>query len=270
MQPDTITTGAAKVPKVGLGTYLLTGKEGTKSIQDALQAGYRHIDTAQAYGNEEEVGKAVKNSGISREKIFITTKVMPANFKILTAATEVSLKRLNTDYADLLLLHWASDDETNKKGVDLLNEVLKKGYVINIGVSNFTLSQIAKAFTQAPIVTDQVEYHPYLSQQKMLNYLRERNMFLTAYSPLALGKVMKDATLQVIASRYKRTVSQVVLRWLVQQGDVAVIPKASSTERRKENLNIFDFELADNDMEAVFRLSRNQRLANPAWAPEWD
>lgn len=104
----------------------------------------------------------------------------------------------------------------------------------------------------------------------MLNYLRDRNMFLTAYSPLALGKVMKDAALQDIASSYKRTVSQVVLRWLVQQGDVAVIPKASSAERRKENLNIFDFELADDDMEAVFRLSRNQRLVNPAWAPRWD
>lgn len=159
MEPDTITLGTAKIPKVGLGTFLLTGQEGTKSIQDALHAGYRLIDTAQAYGNEEAVGKAVKISGISREKIFITIKVMPAHFKTLTAATEESLKRLTTDYADLLLLHWPSDEESNKKGTDSLNEVLKKGYARNIGVSNFTLSQTTKAITQAPIVTNQVEYH---------------------------------------------------------------------------------------------------------------
>ena len=258
------------IPKIGFGTYRLTGNEGIKSIEDALQIGYRHVDTAQVYDNEKEVGTAIMKSGINREEIFITTKIFPPDFKNLIAAVEGSLKKLKTDYIDLLLLHWPSDDESNKQGIDYLNEAINKGYTKSIGVSNFNLDQLSKAVAQAPIICNQVEYHPYISQQKMLTYLRGNNMFLTAYSPLAKGKVIKDATLQEIARKYKRTTSQVVLRWLIQQGDIAVIPKASSTERIKENLNIFDFELTDEDMLEIFKLSNEQRITNPAWAPKWD
>jgi len=265
-----IIINSVSIPKVGLGTYKLTGYEGIKSIEDALQIGYRHIDTAQVYNNEQETGKAVRNSKIGREKIFITTKVWPSDFNNLLSIVEESLSKLKTDYVDLLLLHWPSDEESNKIGVEYLNAALHKGYTKSVGVSNFNLDQLAIALAQAPIICNQVEYHPFLSQQKMLTYLRQQNMFLTAYSPLALGKVVKDETLQQIAKKYKKTSSQVALRWLIQQGDIAVIPKASSSERRKENLNIFDFELAPNDMMAIFELDKSHRLGNPSWAPKWD
>jgi len=270
MVSDKITTKSVEVPAIGFGTYRLTGREAIKSIDDALQIGYSHIDTAQVYENEAEVGTAIQNSGISRAEIFITTKVFPTNFKRLIKAVEESLKKLKTDHVDLLLLHWPSDDEANKQAVDFLNEALNKGYTKSIGVSNFNLDQLSKAIAQAPVICNQVEYHPYISQQNMLTYLRENNMFLTAYSPLAKGKVIKDATLQELAVKYKRTTSQVALRWLIQQGDIAVIPKASSTERIKENLNIFDFALSDEDMNVIFNLSNNHRITDPAWAPKWD
>jgi 2,5-diketo-D-gluconate reductase B len=263
------TTATVKIPTVGLGTYQLTGNDGIKSIEDALQIGYRHIDTAQSYGNEEEVGKAIKNSGVNRNDIFITTKVMPADFKRLTTTVENSLKKLQTDYADLILLHWPSDDEANKKGLELLNNVLQKGYTKSIGVSNFNVDQLSKAVEQAPVICNQVEYHPYLSQKAMLAYLKEHSMFLTAYSPLAIGKVFKDVKLQAIAEKYKKSISQIVLRWLVQQEDIVVIPKASTKERRIDNLNIFDFELSTEDMNTIFK-SKKARLVDPAWAPKWD
>jgi 2,5-diketo-D-gluconate reductase B len=270
MSSNLITIQSITIPKVGFGTYQLTGNEGIRSVEDALQTGYRHIDTAQAYDNEEEVGKAIMNSGINRQEIFITTKVWPSDFRRLLPAVEDSLRKLKVDHVDLLLLHWPSDDEANKMAVDLLNQAFQKNYAKSIGVSNFNMAQLAKSLTQAPLICNQVEYHPFLSQQKMLAYLKEQNMFLTAYSPLALGKVMKDETLQALAKKYGKTTSQIALRWLVQQGDIAVIPKASSKERRKENLDIFDFELFEEDMKTIFQLNKGQRLGNPAWAPKWD
>lgn len=267
---EKIIKKAGVVPTLGFGTYRLTGNEGIKSIEYALEIGYKHLDTAEVYENETEVGKALKNSSINRDEIFITTKVFPTDFKRLIAAVEESLKKLKTDHVDLLLLHWPSDDETNKIAIDHLNETLNRGYTKNIGVSNFNLHQLSKAIAQAPIICNQVEYHPFLSQQKMLTYLKEQNMFLTAYSPLAKGRVFKDATLQELAKNYKKATSQVVLRWLIQQGDIVVIPKASSTERVKENMNIFDFKLTDEDMQIIFNLSNDKRITDPAWAPDWD
>ena len=270
MASEKIITKSIEVPTLGFGTYRLTGNEGIKSIEYALQIGYKHLDTAEVYENEVEVGKAIKNTGINRNEIFITTKVFPPDFKRLIAAVEVSLKKLKTDHVDLLLLHWPSDDETNKIAIDYLNDALRRGYTKSIGVSNFNLNQLADAIAQAPIICNQIEYHPFLSQQKMLTYLKEQNMFLTAYSPLAKGRIFKDATLQELARNYKRSTSQVALRWLIQQGDIAVIPKASSTERVKENMDIFDFELTDEDMQIIFKLSNERRITDPTWAPDWD
>jgi len=270
MVSEKIITKSIEVPTLGFGTYRLTGNEGIKSIEYALQIGYKHLDTAEVYENEVEVGKAIKNTGINRNEIFITTKVFPPDFKRLIAAVEESLKKLKTDHVDLLLLHWPSDDETNKIAIDYLNDALRRGYTKSIGVSNFNLNQLADAIAQAPIICNQIEYHPFLSQQKMLTYLKEQNMFLTAYSPLAKGRIFKDATLQELARNYKRSTSQVALRWLIQQGDIAVIPKASSTERVKENMDIFDFELTDEDMQIIFKLSNERRITDPAWAPDWD
>ena len=256
MISEVIKIKHALIPVVGLGTYKITGQRGIKSIEDALQAGYRHIDSAQMYGNEEEVGKAVRNSGIEREKIFVTTKVWPSDFKRLIKSVEESLRKFKMDCVDLLLLHWPSDDESNKAAIDLLNETLKKKYTKNIGVSNFNFEQLKQAMTQAPVICNQVEYHPYLSQEKMLKYLKQHDMLLTAYTPLARGKVSEDKTLKTIGEKYSKTASQVALRWLIQQGNVAVIPKASSVERIKSNIDIFDFVLSDEDMKTIFKLNR--------------
>ena len=171
MSQDFITIGSIKIPKLGFGTYQLTGGEGIKSIEEALALGYRHIDTAQSYHNEEEVGKAIMSSGVKREQLFITTKVWPSDFKRLLPAVTESLKKLNVDFVDLLLLHWPSDDESNKTAIKHLNEALHKGFTRSIGVSNFNLKQLSYALSQAPVICNQVEYHPFLSQRKMLEFL---------------------------------------------------------------------------------------------------
>jgi 2,5-diketo-D-gluconate reductase B len=270
MNDETISIRSLNVPKVGFGTYKLTGSDGAKAIEEALQTGYRHIDTAQEYENEAEVCKAIQNSGISRDKIFITTKIWPSNFKTLVSNTEESLKKLGTDHVDLLLLHWPADDEANKAGLDHLKAALDKGYTRSIGVSNFNMDQLGKAIAQAPVVCNQLEYHPFISQDKQIALLKEHDMFLTAYRPLAMGEVVKNIILKEIAARYKKSPAQIALRWLVQQGDIAAIPKASSPERMKENLHIFDFELTQADIDAIFKLHKGLRLTDPDWAPRWD
>jgi 2,5-diketo-D-gluconate reductase B len=270
MLSELLIKNSLKVPCMGFGTYKLTGRECTKTVEDALQAGYRHIDTAQFYNNEEEVGKAIHNSGIDRDKIFITTKIFPTDFKRLIDATEESLRKLKSNHVDLLLLHWPSDAESTRKAVECLNEALAKGYTKNIGVSNFNIENVSDAAKRAPIVCNQVEYHPYISQQKMLAFLKENNMFMTAYSPLAKGRVTHNVVLKEVAAKYNKSISQLVLRWLLQQGDMAVIPKATSMERIKENLDVFDFEISVLDMEVVSGLSGDHRITNSIWSPVWD
>ena len=260
----------ALMPEIGFGTYKLTGHAALTAVEYALEAGYRHIDTAQFYGNEEEVGQAVRNAGIDRDHIFITTKVFPSDFNRLPQATEESLRKLKTDYVDLLLLHWPSDEESNKIAINYLNEMLGKGFTRYIGVSNFNIKLLQLATSIAPVACNQVEYHPYISQEKMVAYAKEHHIFLTAYSPLAKGRVFADQTLTQLSGKYGKTVGQLVLRWLLQQGNISVIPKASSAERIKENLDIFDFSLTTDDMEIISGLSHNSRITSPAWAPEWD
>jgi len=267
---DKIITKSVTVPSVGFGTYKLTGQDCVKAVEEALQVGYRHIDTAQFYKNEDEVGLAVKDSGIFRGNIFITTKVFPTDFNRIIKATEESLKKLKTDYVDLLLLHWPSDDKTNRIAIDGLNDVLNKGYAKSIGVSNFNIEKLTMAMEHAPVVCNQVEYHPYISQEILLKFMKTHGLFMTAYSPLAKGKVIREGILLELAAKHNKSVSQVVLRWLLQQGDISVIPKASTLERIKENLNIFDFGLSDKDMEAISGLSGEHRITNSAWSPKWD
>lgn len=270
MLPEVLVKKSLNVPCMGFGTYKLTGRECIKAVEDALLAGYRHIDTAQFYNNEEEVGKAIHNSGIDRDKIFITTKIFPTEFKRLLNATEESLRKLKSNHVDLLLLHWPSDDESNRKAMDALNEAIKRGYTKSIGVSNFNIEKLKDALLIAPIICNQVEFHPYISQQKMLSFLKEHGMYLTAYSPLAKGRVVHDGVLKEVAFRNNKTISQVVLRWLVQQGDIAVIPKATSAERIRENLDVFDFELSGEDMKVISGLSGDHRINNSIWSPVWD
>ena len=261
-----------KIPALGLGTYSINGMECTDAVSNALDQGYRHIDTAQMYGNEAEVGAGIKASPTEREHVFLTTKVLTENFgkRNFIPSVEDSLRKLKLDYVDLLLLHWPGTDEANKLALDLLLECQNKGYTRLIGVSNFTIRMLEYARNHAPIICNQVEYHPYLSQQKMLEYLGENNMFLTAYRPLLKGAITTDKTLTQLAQKYSRTEGQIVLRWLMQQPNVAAIPKAASATHRANNLKIFDFELSEDDMQTIFALNKNQRFVTPSWSPDWD
>jgi len=252
-----ITIGKEKVPAPGLGTYQLTGKEGEKSISFAISIGYRHIDTAQFYRNEEVVGNTVKNSGIARKDFFITTKIWPTDFtkKNFVPAVEQSLKKLKSDYVDLLLLHWPADEAANALGTDLLLECHEKGYARLIGVSNFTIAQLEKARKKAPVFCNQIEYHPYINQHEMVKYTQKHELLLTAYTPLARGKVNTDPTLIALGKKYGKTATQIALKWFLQQKNVCPIPKGGNEKHLIENMQVFDFEISKEDMQTIFNLS---------------
>lgn len=254
---ESITIGKEQVPTPGLGTYQLVGKEGEEAISFAISIGYRHIDTARFYRNEEVVGNAIKKSGVARKEFFITTKIWPTDFtkKDFVPAVEQSLKQLKQDYVDLLLLHWPADEEANAIAVDLLLECHGKGYARLIGLSNFSIAQVEKARKKAPIFCNQVEYHPYINQHEMTHYCQSNDLLLTAYTPLARGKANKDAALISLGKKYGKTPTQITLRWFLQQQNVCPIPKGGGEKHLKENLQVFDFQLTNEDMQTIFNLS---------------
>jgi len=245
-----------------------------EAVKNALELGYRHIDTAQIYGNEQDVGTAITNSDVDREDIWLTTKIWRSNFghDDVIKSFEQSLNRLRTDHVDLLLIHWPSEkafDET----LEAMEKLIDSGRVRNIGVSNFTTDQIERALriSSEPLLTDQIEYHPYLSQEEILEKCREGDMMLTAYSPLARGEIIGDEILREIGEKYGKSEVQIALRWLIQQGDVSAIPKASTREHQSSNLDIFDFELDDQEIRKIGELaSKGKRKIDPDFAPDWD
>jgi len=264
-----------KVPALGYGTWQLKGKDCETGVAAALDIGYRHIDTAQIYENEAEVGRALKSSGLKREELFLTTKVWNDHLaeNMFQKSVEESLNKLQTNYVDLLLIHWPITAVPFEEQMKSLRAVSDAGMARMIGVSNFTVAQMREVVEDlgTPIVNNQVEYHPFLSQKPVLDYLRAHGMFLTAYSPLARGKVRDEVALREIAEKHGKTVGQVSLRWLVQQERVAAIPKAASIEHIRENFDIFNFELDADDMQRINLLTqRASRLINPDWAPHWD
>jgi len=244
-------------------------------IAEAAKIGYCHFDTAQMYHNEQGVGQGLKNSGLARDDYFLTTKVWYDKFQSGDLQTSVveSLRKLDLDHVDLLLLHWPNDDVPLEETMAALNEVKNLGMTRLIGISNFPTALIDQAvsLTDAPLTVNQVEYHPYLDQSKVLESVRAHNMLLTAYCPIARGNVMKDATLKAIGEKYGKSPVQVTLRWLLQQDSVMAIPKSGSPKNAAANFDIFDFELSENDMEAIHDLANpNGRLIDPSFAPEWD
>jgi 2,5-diketo-D-gluconate reductase B len=264
--------GLPGIPLLGLGTYTLTGAACQTAVQEALDAGYRHLDTAQAYGNEQAVGLGLRASTVSRDEVFVTTKVWHTNLgaKNFRTSVENSLRKLALDYVDLLLIHWpAAEEATTLAAVELLAECQHQQHARLIGVSNFPLPLLERARQLAPLCCNQLEYHPYLSQHAQLDYLRAHDMLLTAYSPLAIGRILHEPLVQQLATKYERTPSQIALRWLVQQPHVAVIPRAASARHRQENLAVFDFELRADDMAHLHHLDRRLRLVDPAWGPNW-
>jgi len=256
MQYQTIK--GEKVPSLGLGTYRLTGDACEAAVERALGMGYRHVDTAQMYGNEAEVGRGLDDSGVERGEVFLTTKVWPSDFvhDRVISKTRESLKRLRTDYVDLLLMHWPPDGVPLGETLGAMRELQDGGSVLHIGVSNFSPSLLEEATEHAGIFCNQVQYHPYRSQTALLAQAREADYLLTAYTPLSRGGVQDDDTLREIGADHGKTATQVALRWLVQQDKVSAIPKATGGEHLAENLDVFDFELSEEEMERVFSLGR--------------
>lgn len=263
------------VPALGFGTWKLSGQTCIDSIRYALDVGYRHIDTAQIYENEAEVGSALKESGIPRSDIFLTTKVWMSNVSeaAMLESVETSLRKLKTDYVDMLLIHWPVEDVPFSTQLKTLTAIQNAGQANLIGVSNFTVAQMREVVENigVPIANNQVEYHPYLSQQPVLQYIRDHGMFLTAYSPLARGKVNESSALKEIGLKYNKNPGQIALRWLLQQDRVAAIPKAASRDHIRSNFNIFDFALTNEEVQGIASLARaDGRMVNPEWAPLWD
>jgi 2,5-diketo-D-gluconate reductase B len=272
-----VSAHGANIPVIGYGTWRLTGEECARGVAEALRVGYRHIDTAAGYENEEEVGEGIRAAGVPREEIFITTKVRPSDLEEARffASVERSLRAIGIDQLDLLLIHWPSKVLTVAETIATLNAVKRRGWTRHIGVSNFTVRLLAEAWaaSEAPLVTNQCEFHPYLDQDKLRAAVADKGMIFTAYAPLGRQVVLDDPVIVEIAARHRRTPAQVVLRWDIQQEGMVTIPKSATPARIRENLDIFDFALTDEEMAAISALSKThkQRVANPAGlTPDWD
>ena len=271
-----VHAGNAAIPAIGFGTYGMSAAEIYRVIPAALSAGFRHIDTAQIYRNEGEIGDCVAASGIPRSEIFLTTKVWVGNYseKHFEASVNESLRKLKTDYIDLLLLHWPGSEVLLAEQIAGLNAVARAGKVRHIGVSNFNRALMTESIrlSAAPLVTNQFEYHPYLNQSLLIDSTSQAGLAVTGYCGMAIGRVFSDPTLKEIASRHDKTIAQIVLRWLVQQRGVVALSRTTQVDRLAQNLAIFDFELGEADMTAIHSLATaDSRIVNPpGLAPRWD
>jgi len=271
-----LAANGASIPAIGLGTWDLRGRTCVRMVEAALRLGYRHVDTAEMYGNESEVGEGLRAANMKREEIFITTKVWPSHFapRDLERSAKESLARLRLAQVDLLLLHWPNPQIPLRDTLGALCKVKRMGLARHIGVSNFTVALIEQAveLSGEPIVCNQIEMHPLLDQSKVVAAWRARGIALVAYSPIARGGVKDNPALARIGKRHGKTAAQVSLRFLVQQG-IAVIPRTSRSERLAENFAIFDFELSPAEMAEIGRLaSREGRLVDFSYSgsPNWD
>jgi 2,5-diketo-D-gluconate reductase B len=270
-----VAANGAKIPLLGLGTWDLRGRTCAHMVDQALRLGYPHIDTAEMYGNEREVGEGLRASGVSRDSVFITTKIWPDHFapRELERAARACLERLRLSEVDLLLLHWPNPKVPLADTIGALCKVKREGLARHIGVSNFTVALIEEALkvSTEPLVCDQVEYHPFLDQSKLLAATRQRGMALVAYSPLARGDLRNDVLVRIGAAR-KKTTAQICLRYLVQQ-NVVVIPRTSKVERLSENAAIFDFTLSEREMRDIAALGhRDGRVVDWSYSGRmnWD
>jgi diketogulonate reductase-like aldo/keto reductase len=265
---DYVTVQGVDVPALGLGTWRLTGEDCREAVTTALEMGYRHVDTAQAYGNEAEVGHGIGAADVAREDIFLTTKLDARNrsYQRVVESTRESLRKLKTDYVDLLLIHQPNylSSADHAETLSAMADLVEEGLVRHVGVSNFDVDKLdaARQASPEPILTDQVQYHPFWDQTPLLDYCRIHDVMVTAYSPLGHGGVIDDPLLERIGDRYDKSAAQVALRWLLQQEGVATIPKATSREHLEANLAVFDFELTDDEMRAIRRPSKAKTAAS--------
>ncbi len=270
-----VKANGAVIPALGFGTWSLKGEDAARGVEAALRCGYRHVDTAIMYENEEAVGEGLRASGVARGEVFVTTKVPPALIgeKDFLTAAEGSVKRLGLSQVDLLLIHWPNPEHDLAGTMRALNKAKTSGLTKHIGISNFPTKLLdqAWALTSEPLVTNQCEYHPLLDQSKLIAAMRARGMAFTSYSPVGRGRLFGMAPVVAAAKAHGKTESQIILRWHVQQPGVIAIPRSSNAGRIAENLDIFDFALSDAEMTAISALARpDGRMVQPAWAPEWD
>ena len=271
-----LAANGAQIPAIGLGTWTLRGEVATRQVAAAIAAGYRHIDTAAAYENEAAVGEGLRASGIARDQIFVTTKVWPSDLAEgdLQRSVETSLGRLGLGFVDLALIHWPPKTVPLAESIRALNDVRERGLARHIGISNFTVALIeeAVALSDNPLACNQVEYHPYLKQDKVLAACRRHGLALIAYCPLGRGSELLVEPAVVEAARHRgKTAAQVVLRWLLQQEGVGAVPRSSRPERLGENLAVCDFTLEPDEMKAIAALqARRLRICDFEFSPRWD
>ena len=253
-----------KIPAIGFGTYKAQEDEGIAAVKKAIETGYRLIDTAAKYENEEAVGKAIKQSGIAREELMITTKLWRENlgYESTKKAFETSLAKLDLDYIDLYLIHWPANaknyenwQKANNDSWRAMEELVKEGKIKNIGVSNFWPEHLEPLLEAAEIepVINQIEFHPGYWQPELTRYCKEKNILVEAWSPLARGKVFESEEIKAIAKKYNKSVAQICLRWILEH-NALVIPKSSTPERIEDNFDIFDFQLNAEDIKTIDNL----------------
>ena len=269
---NSIEVKGFKIPLVGLGTWTLRGRECARLVEEAIRLGYRHIDSAQMYGNESDVGEGVRASGL-RAEVMVTTKIQPTMLapRDVEASVKESLRQLKLDAIDLLLIHWPNPRIPLADTLGAMSKLKAAGITRQIGVSNFTVALIEEASRIAPdLVCNQIECHPFLNQDKVIAACRKHGMAVVAYSPIARGSASGNKVLERIGKAHSRSAAQVSLRYLVQQG-IVVIPRTSKAARLKENLDIFDFALSDAEMADIHKLSgRGGRIVDWTWSPQWD
>lgn len=266
--------GKYTMPGIGFGTLGNVGDAGCALVEAALAEGYRYIDTSRYYGNEDAVGRALARSSVPRSDVWVTTKLLHPKTPPqpdLALELEKSLRLLQTDYVDLLLIHWPNPQVSLEWALGEFAKLREQGKTRTIGVSNFPTGLLRQALEIVrDLAANQVEYHPYLDQRPLLNLMRERGLVLIAHSPLARGTVLNDPVLQEIATRRKLSVAQVVLRWLVQQERVVAIPGVVNVEQLRDNLKVLDVTLTSDEMTAISVLARGMRIVNPPHSPAWD
>jgi 2,5-diketo-D-gluconate reductase B len=267
-------TQGISLPRLGLGTYRMQGDICRAAVESALALGYRHIDTAEMYGNEDAIGAAIAAAGVARKNLHVTTKVWNENLApdAIRKAFDTSLKKLRLDHVDLYLVHWPARNMNLPAMFDALLRLKDEGRTRAIGVANFNIALLKTVVEEikAPIACNQVEYHVMLDQTRLRKYLAAKGIPLVAYCPLAQGRAASDETLAAIGRKHGASAAQVVLKWLLDQDGVAAIPKASRAESQRANLDALHVGLDDEDRQAIAALPKDKRLVNPGFAPAWD
>jgi len=257
-----------QIPLLGLGTWQLRDQKCVDSVKMAVEIGYNHIDTADGYDNHQAIGRGIKESGIDREELFITSKIKPKNLHYENIKTNVQrfLDELNIKYLDLILIHWPNKDIPLKESLKALREVKEDGLAKNIGVSNFTINHLKDAVEIYPdlVAVNQVEFHPTLYQKELLDFCQKNGIVLTAYSPLARGEIFENDVIKKLAEKYNKSASKLTLKWLIDK-DIVAIPKGSSREHLESNFDLFDWELSAEAREKMDQLNKDNRIIDPGW-----